>query len=82
MAGLLCDMDRILKIAKNKNLQVLEDCAHALGTRKKKIHAGNFGIAGSFSFYLQKQITTGEGGMVICNDKKFLAKIKNLNNLE
>lgn len=78
MAGLLCDMDRILKIAKNKNLQVLEDCAHALGTRKKKIHAGNFGIAGSFSFYPTKQITTGEGGMVICNDKKFLAKIKKL----
>ena len=78
MAGLLCDMEKILKIAKNKNLQVLEDCAHALGTRKKKIHAGNFGIAGSFSFYPTKQITTGEGGMVVCNDQKLFKKIKNL----
>jgi perosamine synthetase len=78
MAGLICEIREIIKIAKNRNIQVLEDCAHALGSKINNVHAGNFGIAGSFSFYPTKQITTGEGGMVISNDKKFLSKVKKL----
>ena len=49
-----------------------------MGTKFKKKHVGNFGISGSFSFYPTKQITTGEGGMVITNDYNFYKKIKKL----
>ena len=78
MAGYPCNTQRILKICKKKNLKIIEDCAHGLGTYIKKKHVGNFGISGSFSFYPTKQITTGEGGMVITNDLNFYKKIKNL----
>ena len=49
-----------------------------LALNLKKKHVGNYGISGSFSFYPTKQITTGEGGMVITNDEKFYKKIKKL----
>lgn len=70
MTGYPCDMDEIIKICKENNIFLIEDCAHAIGTTYKGKHVGNFGIAGNFSFYPTKQITTGEGGMVICNDDK------------
>jgi perosamine synthetase len=76
MAGLPCDMTQIINFCKNKNIVLLEDCAHALGTKYKNKHVGNFGISGSFSFYPTKQITTGEGGMVITNNETFYKKIK------
>ena len=78
MAGYPCEADRILNFCKKKKLILLEDCAHAVGTKFKKIHVGNYGISGSFSFYPTKQITTGEGGMVITNDEGFYKKIKKL----
>ena len=78
MAGYPCDVDKILNFCKKKKIILLEDCAHAVGTKFKKKHAGNFGISGSFSFYPTKQITTGEGGMVITNDYDFYKKIKKL----
>ena len=78
MAGYPCDVNKILKICKQNNLILLEDCAHALGTYVKNVHAGNFGKSGSFSFYPTKQLTTGEGGMVITNDLNYYKKIKNL----
>ena len=59
-----------------KKISIIEDCAHGLGTRYKGVHVGNFGICGVFSFYPTKQITTGEGGVVISNNKKFIDKIK------
>ena len=49
-----------------------------MGTRSDGIHVGNFGISGCFSFYPTKQITTGEGGMLITNNRKFYMKIKKL----
>ena len=49
---------------------------HAVGTKIQNKHAGNFGMSGSFSFYPTKQITTGEGGMLITNNKKFYDKVK------
>tara|TARA_B100000963_G_scaffold144100_1_gene125557 strand:+ start:11241 stop:12353 length:1113 start_codon:yes stop_codon:yes gene_type:complete len=76
MAGYPCDITNILKICKKKNIKLIEDCAHSLGTTYKKRHAGNFGICGVFSFYPTKQITTGEGGMLITNSKKLIDKIK------
>ena len=78
MAGYPCNVQRILKICKKKNLKLIEDCAHGLGTYVKKKHVGNYGKSGSFSFYPTKQITTGEGGAVITNDKNFYYKIKKL----
>ena len=75
MAGYPCDLKEIVKFCKSKKLVLLEDCAHAVGTKYEKKHVGNYGLTGSFSFYPTKQITTGEGGMVITNDKKIFEKI-------
>ncbi|MDB9792890.1 DegT/DnrJ/EryC1/StrS family aminotransferase, partial [Candidatus Pelagibacter sp.] len=78
MAGYPCNLEEIGKFCKKQNLVLLEDCAHALGTKYKTKHVGNYGLTGSFSFYPTKQITTGEGGMVITNNKKIFDKIKKL----
>ena len=78
MTGYSCEMSKINKICKKYNLKLIEDCAHALGTNYKKKHVGNFGLTGCFSFYPTKQITTGEGGMVITNNKKIYHIIKTL----
>jgi perosamine synthetase len=78
MAGYPCNMTEILKICRSYKIKLIEDCAHAVGTTFKNKHVGNFGITGCFSFYPTKQITTGEGGMVITNNKKIYKKIKAL----
>ena len=78
MAGYPCDMKKILKICKRYKITLLEDCAHAVGTFYDKRHVGNFGMSGSFSFYPTKQITTGEGGIVITKSKKIYEKIRSL----
>ena len=63
-AGKACKIDEIKIIAKKNNLKIIEDCAHAIGSRLRKKHVGIFGDAGCFSFYPTKNITTLEGGMV------------------
>ena len=68
--GKSCDMNSIQKIAKKNNLKIIEDCAHAIGTKYKNKHVGTFGDSGCFSFYPSKNITTFEGGMIITNSKK------------
>ena len=78
MAGYPCEAEKIKSFCKKKKIILLEDCAHGVGTKFKNKHVGNFGVSGSFSFYPTKQITTGEGGMVITNDYKFYKKIKKL----
>ena len=78
MAGLACQINLIQKICKKYKIKLIEDCAHSVGTRFKSTHVGNFGISGCFSFYPTKQITTGEGGMVVTNSKNFYNKIKKL----
>ena len=78
MAGYPCEVEKIKSFCKKKKIKLLEDCAHGVGTKFKNKHVGNFGISGSFSFYPTKQITTGEGGMVITNDYEFYKKIKKL----
>jgi len=75
-AGQSCDMDKINSISKKKNLKIIEDCAHALGSTFKNNKCGNLGNVGCFSFYPTKIITTGEGGMVTCNNSKLFNKIK------
>ena len=69
-----CEISKIINFCKKKKIKVLEDCAHALGTYFKGVHAGNFGLSGSFSFYPTKQITTGEGGIVVTNNKIFIKR--------
>ncbi len=62
------DMYSIMRIAEEHNLWVLEDCAEAFGSRINDIHVGNFGHVSTYSFYGNKTITTGEGGMVVTNN--------------
>lgn len=63
-----CEMEEILKIANTHNLFVIEDCAEAIGTFYNEKHAGTFGHISTFSFFGNKAITTGEGGMVCTHD--------------
>jgi len=75
-AGRPCNMDAITTIARKHHLKVIEDCAHAIETRYKGKHAGLFGDIGCFSFYVTKNIITGEGGMAITNNEEYADKIK------
>lgn len=75
-AGRPCDMDAIMDIARRHNLKVIEDCAHAIETEYKGKKAGNFGDFGCFSFYVTKNIVTGEGGMVLARKEEDIARIK------
>lgn len=75
-AGRPCDMDSIMAIAVRHKLKVVEDCAHAIETQYKGKHVGTFGDFGCLSFYVTKNIVTGEGGMVLAKKKEDLSKIK------
>jgi len=75
-AGRPCDMDALLAIAKAHGLAVIEDCAHAIETLYHGRHAGTLGQFGCFSFYVTKNVITGEGGMVIAKNADDLARIK------
>jgi CDP-4-dehydro-6-deoxyglucose reductase, E1 len=63
-------MDELMKIVKKNKLYLIEDTCESLGSTFNKKYLGNFGDFGTFSFYYSHQITSGEGGMIICNDKK------------
>jgi perosamine synthetase len=69
-------MDILHQISSFHNLYVIEDCAEALGTRYQGTHVGNFGDAATFSFFGNKTITTGEGGMIIFRDQSLMKKAK------
>ena len=69
-AGKSCNMKEIRKIAKQYHVKIIEDCAHAVGTKFGHTHVGNFGETGCFSFYPTKNLTTIEGGMIITNSFK------------
>jgi len=73
-----CDMDAISKIAKKFDLYIVEDCAEAHGAEYKGKKVGSFGIINCFSFYGNKIITTGEGGMCITNDAELAEKMRML----
>ena len=77
-AGRPCDMGAICAIAKRHELKLVEDCAHAIETEYKGRKAGTFGDFGCFSFHATKNISTGEGGMVLCRNKEDAARIKTL----
>jgi len=73
-----CDMTRIMKIARKHDLFVVEDCAEAFGSYFEGQHVGTFGDISTFSFYGNKTITTGEGGMVVTNDETLYARATHL----
>lgn len=66
----------IIDIAKKYNLLIIEDCAHTIETEYHGQKAGRFGDIGCFSFYVTKNVVTGEGGMVITDDDRFAEMIK------
>ena len=68
--GLSADMIKLKKVANKYNLMVIEDTCESFGTRFKNKFLGTFGEAGTFSFYYSHQITSGEGGMITCNNKE------------
>ena len=67
--GLSTNMDELIKICKKNNLLLFEDTCESLGTKYRSKNLGNFGDFGSYSFYYSHQITSGEGGMVVCRDR-------------
>jgi dTDP-4-amino-4,6-dideoxygalactose transaminase len=75
-AGRACDMDALVAIARQRQLLLIEDCAHAIETTYKGKHIGTFGTFGCFSFYVTKNMTTGEGGMVLTPDEKLADRVK------
>ncbi len=77
-AGRPCDMDALMDIARQYDLKVIEDCAHAIETEYKGQKVGTFGDFGCFSFYVTKNLTTGEGGMLIAKRDEDVARIKML----
>ena len=81
MFGHPADMKPIQKIAKQNKLYLIEDAAEAHGATYYKKRVGSFGDLACFSFYANKLITTGEGGMVISNNAKLTEKIRSLRNL-
>lgn len=77
--GQVCDMTEISKIADEYGLKVVEDCAQCyLGTHRGRI-GGTFGDVGSWSFENSKHLTTGDGGIIACNDEKVAGMIRKLN---
>ncbi len=80
MYGHPCDMEAIMEIARRHNLLVIEDCAQAHGAEVNGKKAGSFGDASCFSFYGNKILTTGEGGMVLCRDEKLAERLRLLRN--
>jgi perosamine synthetase len=75
------DMDALMKVADKHNLIVIEDCAESHGATCRGKMTGSFGAMGCYSFYANKVITTGEGGMVVTNDESLLVRLKLLRNL-
>jgi len=78
LGGRAADMDALTEIATCHKLKLIEDCAHAIETEYHGRKAGTFGDFGCFSFYATKNVTTGEGGMVLAKNEEDLARIKML----
>ena len=75
-AGRPCAMDALTGIASRHSLRVIEDCAHAIETQYHGRNAGTLGDIGCFSFYVTKNVSTGEGGMLLARDEEVAARIK------
>lgn len=80
MYGHPCDMPEILRIAQKYDLKVIEDCAESHGAEINGQRTGSFGDLSCFSFYGNKIVTTGEGGMVLCDDAAYAERLSLLRN--
>lgn len=76
--GQVCDMKAIRKLCDEHNLFLIEDCAEAFGSKSEGLHVGNLGNISTFSFFGNKTITTGEGGMVCANDQTLAERCRKL----
>jgi perosamine synthetase len=74
--GAMCDMPGLVELANASGLKIVEDCAEALGSRLHGTHVGAFGDVGTFSFFGNKTVTTGEGGMVVARDGALAARMR------
>jgi len=79
--GLTVDVNPIVALAKKYNLKIIEDAAEVIGQTYHGVQCGSFGDVSTFSFYPNKHITTGEGGMVFCDDKLLDERAKSFRNL-
>ena len=78
--GNMCDMKQLLEIGHRHNFPVIEDAAEAIGSKWQGKHAGTMGMFGTFSFHGTKTMTTGEGGILVTNDKEFYEHVLTLSN--
>ena len=76
--GNMADMEKLVQLAEEYHLTIVEDATESLGSYYKNKHSGTFGMLGCFSFNGNKIITTGGGGMIVTNDKNLAAKAKHL----
>jgi dTDP-4-amino-4,6-dideoxygalactose transaminase len=74
MRGHLCDMDRLMQIATDQSITIIEDCAHTMGARWNGKLSGSFGIAGCFSTQTYKHMNSGEGGLLASDNAEFMAR--------
>jgi perosamine synthetase len=79
--GLPVDMAPLLKIAEKHNLVVIEDASEAHGLQYDKKTCGSFGLISTFSFYANKHVTSGEGGMIMTDDDEIAKRLRSLKNL-
>ena len=75
-----CEMDSLTAICERNHLYLVEDCAEAIGSKYNDKHLGTFGDISAYSFFGNKTITTGEGGMVVTNSKALYERARNLKN--
>src|SRR5262249_21503404 len=75
-AGRAAEMDALCALAEHHKLVIIEDCAHAIETEYRGRKAGTFGEFGCFSFYITKNLATGEGGMVLARSEQLHDRIK------
>ena len=78
--GMACDMESVMQFAESNGLKVIEDAAQAVGVNWNGKQAGTFGDIGTFSFFADKTITTGEGGLVVTNNAETYEKLQYLRN--
>lgn len=74
MRGYLADMDQIMKIAREREICVIEDCAHSMGASWDRIRSGNHGHVACFSAQTYKHINSGEGGLIVSDDQELMAR--------
>lgn len=78
--GTTANMHKIMSFAKKHKLLIIEDSCQAINVRFNNVHAGNFGDVGAFSFFADKTITTGEGGLIVTNSEKIFNELLYLRN--